>query len=135
MNGPFDFVMHEAGLTFGTPGYARATCLMYLSEGLDTSMCDPQTYVDEDCPDVRQVDFLPDDLIEDAASSRLVALRMLRYAHASGFAQVAKLAQAAAINDASHMVKLADEMFATVPAQEMLAYGLDQASVRVGGAA
>lgn len=31
-------------------GEAHPLCLMYLSTGLAVDMCDPHSYVDEDCP-------------------------------------------------------------------------------------
>ena len=101
---------------------ARAECLMFLSNGLAVDMCDPQSYVDEDCPDVRQVELLPDDLVLESGVCRVVALRMLRYAHASGFAKVHALTLLFATNQTHAALTLADEMFAMVGAEEMLAY-------------
>lgn len=101
---------------------ARAECLMVLSTGLAVDMCDPHSYVDEDCPDVRQVELLPDDLVLESGQCRVVALRMLRYAHASGFAQVHALALLFATNQMHAALTLADEMFAMVGVEAVLAY-------------
>jgi len=105
----------------------RIACLLYLSEGLGTAMCNPESYVDEECPDVRKVDLLPEDQMDDLLSSRWAALHMLRYAHASGFTKTGELARLLGGEQIEAAIPLADEMFATVHPGELLAY-LEQCS-------
>lgn len=86
---------------------------------------------------MRQVDLLPDDLVHESATCRLVALRMLRYANASGFGQVHALALAFANNRMKAAIRLADQMFAVVSARELLTYAAQCAAqdAAAGGAA
>lgn len=115
---------------------ARSECLMYLHEGLGTQMCDPQSYLEPGESELGAGDFLEHALVLELSQTRCCALLMLRYAHEAGFAKVHALALLMAAEQIQEAQAMADEMFAHVSPEELLAYlPSPSGMVDAGGAA